>query len=40
MAITDCDQIPEPNGNLVRAAHREKLKRQSSADFLGVLAHL
>jgi hypothetical protein len=37
-AITDCNQIPERNGNLVRAAHLEKPKRQSSADFLGVLA--
>jgi hypothetical protein len=39
-AITDCDQIPERKGNLVLAAHDEKPKRQSSADLLGVLAHL
>src|ERR1700739_4192864 len=34
---TDCDQIPERKGNLVRAIRRGKQKRQSSADFLGVL---
>jgi hypothetical protein len=39
-ATTDCDQIPERNGNLVRTVHDGKQKRQSFADFLGVLAIL
>jgi hypothetical protein len=36
-AITDCNQHPEPNSNLLRAVLRWKQKRQSSAEFLGVL---
>jgi hypothetical protein len=36
--VTDCDQIPEHNGNLVWAAHHRKQKRSSSADFLGFMA--
>jgi hypothetical protein len=37
---TDCDQIPERNGNLVRVVLPWKQKSRSSADFLGVLANL
>jgi hypothetical protein len=37
-AITDCDQIPERNGNLVWVAHHRKQKRSSFAYFLGFIA--
>src|ERR1700683_4388655 len=39
-ATTYFDQIPERNGNLVRTVHDGKQKKQSFADFLGVLAIL